>query len=138
VGSRRGAIRFAGYAARFDRLDGGGDIIRPGAFREALARSRSIPVLWQHKPGAVVGRVEAIGEDQRGLRVIGSVQAQGLGEDVAELVRSKRVDGLSFGYRVRRARKLDGVRELLSLDLVEVSLVSRPMQPLARVHAVEG
>jgi hypothetical protein len=39
---------------------------------------------------------------------------------------------------VRRSRKLDGVRELLSLDLVEVSLVSRPMQPLARIHAVES
>ncbi len=138
MGSRRGGLRFAGYAARFDRLDSGGDIIRPGAFRAALAAGREIPVLWQHKRGAVVGRVEAVREDERGLRVIGEVQARGLGEDVAALVRSKRIDGLSFGYRVRRAHKADGVRELLALDLVEVSLVSRPMQPLARVHAVEG
>jgi phage head maturation protease len=43
---------------------------------------------------------------------------------------------LSFGYRVRAAR---GVRprELLALDLAEVSLVAQPMQPLARVIAVD-
>ncbi len=40
------------------------------------------------------------------------------------------------GYRVRAAR---GVRprELLALDLAEVSLVAQPMQPLARVIAVD-
>lgn len=138
MGSERKPLRFAGYAARFDRLDNGGDIIRPGAFKAALAAGRDIPVLWQHKPGAVVGRVEAVSEDERGLRVIGSVEAQGMGPDVAEMVRRKRIDGLSFGYRVRQARKVDGVRELLSLDLVEVSLVTSPMQPLARIHAVES
>jgi hypothetical protein len=29
-------------------------------------------------------------------------------------------------------------RRLNRLDIVEVSLVAHPMQPLARVHAVEG
>jgi phage head maturation protease len=45
------------------------------------------------------------------------------------------VGGLSFGYRVRDA--VSGTnRELRDLDLVEVSLVTFPMQPRARVHAV--
>lgn len=134
----RNPVRFAGYAARFDRLDNGGDIVRPGAFREALARGREIPVLWQHKPGAPVGTVDSIREDERGLRVIGSIAGRGLGREVSELVRSRKVNGLSFGYRVRESRKVDGVRELLSLDLIEVSLVTSPMQPLARIHAVES
>lgn len=45
------------------------------------------------------------------------------------------MNGLSFGYRVMRA---DGKapRVLKDLDLVEVSLVTFPMQPGARVHAV--
>jgi phage head maturation protease len=47
------------------------------------------------------------------------------------------VDGLSFGYRVREARGASP-RELLALELVEVSVVTHPMQPLARVIAVEG
>jgi phage head maturation protease len=46
------------------------------------------------------------------------------------------VGGLSFGYRVRDA-KAGAVRELTDLDLIEISLVTFPMQPLARVHAVD-
>jgi uncharacterized protein len=52
--------------------------------------------------------------------------------------RLHRLDGLSFGYRVRQAGRKDGLRELVELDLVEVSLVAEPMQPMARVHAVEA
>ena len=47
------------------------------------------------------------------------------------------VRGLSFGYRVREA-KGEAPRELIDLELVEVSLVTFPMQPRARVHAVQG
>jgi len=55
---------------------------------------------------------------------------------VRELVR-RGLRGLSFGYRVREAGTAGGMRELRALDLVEVSLVARPMQSQARVHAVE-
>lgn len=44
------------------------------------------------------------------------------------------VSGLSFGYRVREAQA-DANRELTDLELVEVSLVTFPMQPGARVLA---
>ncbi len=44
--------------------------------------------------------------------------------------------GLSFGYRVRQ-KKQGTYRELTDLDLIEVSIVNHPMQPLARVLAVE-
>jgi HK97 family phage prohead protease len=131
-------LRFAGYAARFDRIDNGGDIVRQGAFGTTITRAREIPVLWQHKPGVVIGTVERVQEDARGLRVIGRLQERGLGREVAEMVRSKRMQGLSFGYRVQKSRKLDGVRELMVLDLIEVSIVNNPMQPLARIHATEG
>jgi HK97 family phage prohead protease len=120
--------RFAGYAAVFDRVDRGGDVVRAGAFR----LPREVPLLWQHR-GRAVGRVERIEEDARGLRVIGEIEDPKL----AALVEAKAVDGLSFGYRVRAA-STGRVRELTDLDLVEISLVARPMQPLARVHAVEG
>jgi len=121
------SVRFAGYAAVFDRVDRGGDVVRSGAIRLPA----EIPLLWQHR-GAPVGRIEAIGEDAKGLRVIGAVEDARL----AELVRKRTVEGLSFGYRVRSATP-GAVRELTDIELVEVSLVARPMQPLARVHAVE-
>ena len=61
-------MRFAGYAAVFDRPDRGGDIVRKGAFARALDRAGEVPLLWQHKAGAVVGRIEHLSEDRRGLR----------------------------------------------------------------------
>ncbi|WP_308517484.1 HK97 family phage prohead protease [Sphingomonas flavescens] len=125
-------MRFAGYAAVFDRPDKGGDIIRKGAFARALQRAGEVPLLWQHKAGAVVGRIEHLSEDRRGLRVIARVADS----RASRLVESGRLDGLSFGYRVREAKSAGPHRELVELDLVEVSLVANPMQPRARVHAV--
>jgi HK97 family phage prohead protease len=116
----------------FDRVDRGGDIVRKGAFLASLARSFDVPLLWQHKTGAVIGTVEHLSEDARGLRVIAAVGDR----RIARLLASGAVKGLSFGYRVREAEGAGGARELLGLDLVEVSLVARPMQPLARVHAM--
>jgi HK97 family phage prohead protease len=132
------SVRIAGYAAIFDRPDRGGDVIRKGAFAKALGEVEEVPLLWQHKPGVVIGRIEHLSEDRRGLRVIAEL---GDGHDAAraaKLVRSGRLDGLSFGYRVREAGNSGGLRELKQLHLVEVSLVAEPMQPRARVHAVEG
>jgi HK97 family phage prohead protease len=121
------SVRFAGYAAVFDRVDRGGDVVRGGAFGAPGA----VPLLWQHG-GAPVGVVERVAEDATGLRVIGRIDDARL----AGLVEAGAIDGLSFGYRVRTSRT-GRVRELTALDLIEVSLVAQPMQPLARVHAVE-
>ena len=134
MAEQRRGLRFAGYAAVFDRLDNGGDVIRPGAFRETLQRAGGVPLLWQHRTGAVIGRIDALREDRRGLRVIGTVA----GGEVAAMLRSKHLDGLSFGYRVRKSQRREGVRELLDLELVEVSVVSHPMQSSARIHALDG
>jgi HK97 family phage prohead protease len=125
------SVRFAGYAAVFDRPDSGGDVVRRGAFVEALKRSLEVPLLLQHK-GAPVGRIEHLSEDRRGLRVIARVEDGRVGDLVRNGLR-----GLSFGYRVREVRAAGALRELRALDLVEVSLVARPMQRLARVHAAE-
>ena len=120
----RGA-RFAGYAALFDRVDRGGDVVRRGAFVRAVGTE--VPLLSEHRPGAAIGRAAVVGEDRRGLRVIAQVAP---GVAVAAGM------GLSFGYRVRRSCG-DAPRRLLEVELVEVSLVRVPMQPGARVHRVE-
>jgi uncharacterized protein len=128
-------VRFAGYAAVFDRVDRGGDVVRRGAFRDVGTR---VPLLWQHKPEAPIGVVERMSEDAHGLRVIGRLTGETqAGREAAALLKQGALDGLSFGYRVRAARKRTN-RELVALDLFEISLVTFPMQPLARVHAVEN
>lgn len=134
----KGPLRFAGYAAVFDRIDQGGDIIRPGAFAACLQRiaGRKLPLLWQHRAGARIGEIESVREDERGLRVIGQIaDVEGLPREAISALRAGRIDGLSFGYRVRAAAG-EAPRNLLELDIAEVSLVSHPMQPMARVHAL--
>ena len=118
-------MRIAGYAAIFDRPDSGGDIVRKGAF--ASAQTEGLPLFWQHDAAQRIGTVENLAEDSRGLRIVARLSG---GRTVAS------GHGLSFGYRVRKANK-GTFRELTDLELIEVSLVSQPMQPLARVHAVE-
>lgn len=120
------SVRFAGYAAIFDAPDRGGDVVRAGAFADA----GPVPLLWQHR-GVPVGRIEMLAEDSRGLRVIGRVELP----ELAGLVEQGAIGGLSFGYRVQAARQ-GRWRELTRVELVEVSLVPVPMQPLAWVHAV--
>ena len=130
-------MRFAGYAAIFDRLDRGGDVVRAGAFERSLALgARSVPLLWQHDPGRPVGRIEYLKEDRRGLRVIARLSGGAAGREAAALLKEGALAGLSFGYRVRKAAGA-APRELIDVDLVEVSLVTLPMQPGARVHALE-
>jgi HK97 family phage prohead protease len=124
-------MRFAGYAAIFGRADRGGDVIRAGAFARSLKRG-AVPLLWQHDAARPIGRIEYLREDRRGLRVIGRL----VDHRAAALLREKAVSGLSFGYRVRAAEG-EAPRELIDLDLVEVSLVTLPMQPRARVHMVD-
>jgi hypothetical protein len=111
-------MRFAGYAAVFDAVDRGGDVIRKGAF----GPPRRVPLLWQHR-GPPIGLAE-VAEDACGLRVMGHVDVP-----VAE------GDGLSVGYRVVASRQ-GAWRALTAVDLIEVSLVAQPMQRLARVTQV--
>ncbi len=120
-------MRLAGYAAIFDAPDKGGDIVRKGAF--ARAAKAGVPLLWQHDRNRRIGFVESLSEDARGLRVIAR-----LDDDETPVQAGA---GLSFGYRVRAMNKQD-YRELTDLDLIEVSVVTHPMQPLARVLAVEA
>jgi uncharacterized protein len=117
--------RFAGYAAIFDAPDRGGDIVRKGAF--ARAAKAGLPLLWQHDRSRRIGYIERLEEDARGLRVIAQMDA-----DAPPIADGA---GLSFGYRVNGAT-YGTYRELNDLDLIEVSVVNHPMQPLARVLAV--
>ncbi len=130
--------RIAGYAALFDRVDRGGDVIRRGAFAREVAKAGALPLLWQHDATRPLGRVEALSEDGRGLRMVARLaEGSRAGAEALALVKSGAVTGLSFGYRVRDQVPRAGGRELRDLELIEVSLVTFPMQPLARVHALE-
>ena len=126
--------RLAGYASIFDVPDAGGDIVVRGAFARAVGGS--VPLLWQHDAGTPIGLVDRIAEDARGLRIIASLEDTRTGRDALALLATRALTGLSFGYRVRASRPARGGRTLTDLELIEVSLVTFPMQRLARVHAL--
>ena len=128
-------LRFAGYAALFDRRDAGRDTIRSGAFARSLASAAGpIPLLWQHRPDLRIGWVERLAEDARGLRVIAAIANPDSAP--AQALRQGTVSGLSFGYRARAFHRSRQGRDLIDIDLFEVSLVTRPMQHAARVHLI--
>ncbi|MGY6550974.1 MAG: HK97 family phage prohead protease [Erythrobacter sp.] len=127
--------RLAGYAALFDIPDAARDIIRKGAFVRTLTeRGDALALLWQHRPSQQVGMIEQISEDERGLRVIARIDRPH--SRAASLLRQGAVNGLSFGYRANQFRRTNTGRELLDIDLFEISLVTQPLQHRARVHLV--
>ncbi|WP_343036055.1 HK97 family phage prohead protease [Hongsoonwoonella zoysiae] len=127
-----------GYASLFGIADEGGDIVRAGAFRRSLRRRGAgrVRMLWQHDPARPVGVWEEIREDARGLYVRGRlIPGVAQAEDAARLIASGALDGLSIGFRARRAVRdpRSGLRRLYEIDLWEISLVTFPQQDFARL-----
>ena len=127
---------FTGYASVFGVPDLGRDVVAPGAFSASLARRgpAGVRMLWQHDPAEPIGRWLALAEDARGLRVEGRLNpAVQRAREVAALMDEGALDGLSIGFRVVKALPERGGRRLVALDLWEISLVTFPLQPGARV-----
>lgn len=130
--------RISGYACTFGAVDLSGDRVAPGAFAASLARrpARRIRMLFAHDPARPIGRWTRIVEDAHGLWVEGVLAtAAASARDAAGLVAGGALDGLSIGFRTLKARReRGGVRNLLALDLHEISLVAFPMNGGARLH----
>ena len=130
-----------GYASLFDTSDRGGDIVCKGAYERSLLAhakaGRRIKMLWQHDPAQPIGVWDDIHEDDRGLWVKGRLlSAVERGREACALIEAGAIDGLSIGYRTLRAAKNDqGQRLLKEVELWEVSLVTFPMLPQARLDA---
>ena len=128
-----------GYASLFGACDQGGDVVAKGAYAASLAaiaaEGRRIKMLWQHDPAQPIGVWDEVREDAKGLWVRGRLLPDvARGRDAVELIAAGAIDGLSIGYRTLKASKTDkGHRLLTELELWEVSLVTFPMLPSARV-----
>ncbi|MCA0272694.1 MAG: HK97 family phage prohead protease [Proteobacteria bacterium] len=133
--------RIEGYASFFGLTDQGGDVVMAGAYAKSLDRlkreGRVVRMLWQHDPAQPIGVWDEISEDGRGLRVKGRILTEvEKGREAAALVAAGAIDGLSIGYRTITAEKdAKGQRLLREVELWEVSLVTFPMLPEARVGA---
>ena len=94
-------------------------------------------MLWQHDPAQPIGVWDEVREDLKGLWVSGRILTDvDRGREAAALIGAGAMDGLSIGYRTVTAEKdAKGRRLLRELELWEVSLVTFPMLPEARVAA---
>ena len=136
---------FEGLASTFGDRDLVDDVIEPGAFKDALSDPRQIKMLWQHDAAQPIGVWEVLKETGRGLFVRGRLIL-----DVRQafeawaLLRAGAVDALSIGFRIAepaRDQEIDpesGLRHLKRLDLWEVSIVTFPANPKARVQRVKA
>lgn len=131
----------AGYASLFGAVDQGGDVVEAGAYAASLKRLQAkggrVKMLWQHDPAEPIGVWDEVREDAKGLWVKGRILTDvARGREAAALIGAGAIDGLSIGYRTVRATKAEGGRRhLTELELWEVSLVTFPMLPEARVAA---
>ena len=134
---------FSGYASVFHVVDCQGDQIQPGAFSKGLAATESggpwPKMLWQHDPCVPIGRWEQVREDQAGLFVEGRLfLALHKAQEAHVLLREGVVDGLSIGYHLKKSHRAGGVRILEEVALSEISLVTFPANPKARVAQVKS
>jgi len=127
---------FEGYASVFnsrsENLGGFTEFVAPGAFTRSLKSRNDVKLLWNHDAGQVLGSTRAksmtLTEDARGLKVTATLPNTQLGRDTAELIRTKIIDSMSFGFNViKDSWNSEGTeRTLHSVRLFEVSIVAFP------------
>lgn len=134
---------FEGHAAIFDKVNSHREIIKKGAFKEALADRgmKGIKMFFGHDRNLPIGRWTEIREDKKGLFVRGQLLLKL--EKAAEtllLMQEEILDGLSIGFspaKTIEAFDQENNQFILSkVDLREVSLVMMPSAEDALVTKV--
>lgn len=130
---------FSGYGSVFNVHDYQGDVVRPGAFKEIVRNDDGrVVFLWQHERRQPIATA-AVHEDAHGLHFDGNLILADPQALVAQAhMRAKSVRGVSIGYEILASKNLaGGGRELTSIRLHELSLVTFPANPSAQVTTVK-
>ncbi len=136
-----------GYASTSGSVpDRHGDIVLPGAFAKSLARHKvtgDMPaMLWSHAQEQPIGKWHSMHEDSTGLFVEGVLNLKTTkGREAFEHVKAGDAGGLSIGFTLPEGGREyvgDGVFKLKTVDLLEVSIVAIPANPLARITGVKS
>ena len=127
-------MRVEGYAALFGLADQMGDVVRAGAFTASLARrDEALPMLVEHERRLLAGYWTDVREDGRGLWLGGDIREDLPGAARARRALARGVDGLSIGFIPLVSQSGADGRLLIEIELLEVSIVTHPMQPQARL-----
>ncbi len=134
---------FEGYASLFNKEDLAGDMVAPGAFADSIGKRgvAGIKLLFQHDANQPIGVWTQLREDARGLYAHGRLMPEvAKAREVHALMRAGALDGLSIGFRTVKGRRnrTAGTRRLEKVDLWEISVVTFPLLPEARVTAMKS
>lgn len=136
---------FSGYGAVFGNVDWYNDVILPGAFVKSLEKwaekNKMPPVLWNHNDGEPIGVYTNIYEDEKGLFVEGRLLIDDVprAKSTHALLKAGAIDGLSIGYKTKKAnQQTNGIRELIELDLGEISIVTMPANEESLITSVKS
>lgn len=151
------AMSFTGYGAVFGNVDSYGDVIEAGAFSKFLADVKAGNQPWpamlsQHggwkmsaEDMTPIGVWTDFAEDGHGLKVTGQLADTPRGLEMYKLMKMNprpAIDGMSIGYIAKewepRSKPEDPKRKLKRIDLIEVSMVTRPANGKARVESVKN
>lgn len=151
------AMSFSGYGAVFGNVDSYGDVIEAGAFSKFLADVKAGNQAWpamlsQHggwqmsaEDMTPIGVWTDFSEDGHGLKVTGQLADTPRGLEMYKLMKMSprpAIDGMSIGYIAKewepRSKPEDPKRKLKRIDLIEVSMVTRPANGKARVESVKS
>ena len=125
---------FKGYASTFGNVDFGGDVVVKGAFRNTLMK-RMPKLVYQHDIKQPLGIFTVVKEDEMGLYVEGKMPKSDtlVSGRVMPQMKIGSIDSMSISYNVVDSAR-DGDKFLLKdLDLFEISVVTLPMNTLAKV-----
>ncbi len=134
---------FEGYAAVFNNIDLGDDVILPGAFTKVkTTRSGKLKLALYHDLTRLVGLADFT-QDDHGLLVKGKVnQAVSYAKDAYELMKAGILDSMSIGFNTIKAdfeeRAGRTIRVIKEAELWEASFVPFGMNPAAQVLTVKS
>lgn len=137
------AGNFEGYAAVFNNIDLGDDVILPGAFTKVkTTRSGKLKLALYHDLTRLVGLADFT-QDDHGLLVKGKVnQAVSYAKDAYELMKAGILDSMSIGFNTIKAdleeRAGRTIRVIKEAELWEASFVPFGMNPAAQVLTVKS
>jgi uncharacterized protein len=132
---------FEGYGSVFHEVDSYQEATEPGSFAKSIGSGRMPKMLWQHDQTRPIGTFSAVAEDSKGLHVRGKLLLSVPdGQHAKEHIDAGTVDGLSIGYNVKADRydQKTGVRHLTEIDLHEISVVTFPAGPSARITSLKS
>lgn len=131
---------FEGYASTFGNVDLGDDIIVRGAFSNSLSKNSQVPILWQHQMTEPVGISIELYEDDKGLFIKGNLPKEDtlVSGRIIPQMKVGSIREMSIGYFTKVSDMEKGIRLLKEIELYEVSLVTKAMNPQATVSGFKS